>query len=65
MPGAYRSRKMVCGADRGVLDLPHLEPLYRTEFPHGLLHLALIALLRRLTGCRWTPEFDNRPARER
>jgi hypothetical protein len=42
--------------DRGQLDLlPHLEPRYRTELAHGLLHLGLLALLRRVTGVRWTP----------
>jgi hypothetical protein len=40
--------------DRGELDLlPHLEPGYRTELAHGLTHVGLLALLRRVTGARW------------
>jgi hypothetical protein len=42
--------------DRGGLDLlSHLEPRYRAELSHGLLHLGLLRLLRRLTGTRWAP----------
>jgi hypothetical protein len=42
--------------DRGELDLlPHLEPDHRAELAHALSHLALLALLRRVTGMRWTP----------
>jgi hypothetical protein len=42
--------------DRGQLDLlPWLEPRYRAELAHGLLHLGLLALLRRVTGTRWSP----------
>ena len=42
--------------DRGELDLlPHLEPGFRAELAHGLLHLGLVRLLRRLTGTRWAP----------
>ena len=40
--------------DRGELDLlARLEPRYRAELAHGLLHLGLLALLRRVTGMRW------------
>jgi hypothetical protein len=42
--------------DRGELDLvSHLEPRYRAELAHGLLHLGLLRLLRRVTGTRWAP----------
>jgi hypothetical protein len=42
--------------DRGQLDLlPHLEPRFRAELQHGLGHLGLLGLLRRVTGCRWAP----------
>jgi hypothetical protein len=42
--------------DRGELDLlSHLEPRYRTELAHGLLHLGLLRLLRRVSGTRWAP----------
>jgi hypothetical protein len=42
--------------DRGELDLlPRLEPRYRVELAHGLLHLGLMRLLRRVSGTRWTP----------
>ena len=42
--------------DRGELDLlPHLEPGYRVELAHGLRHLSLLHLLRRVTGVRWVP----------
>jgi hypothetical protein len=42
--------------DRGELDLlSHLEPRYRAELAHGLLHLGLLRLLRRVTGTRWWP----------
>ena len=41
--------------DRGELDLlPHLEPRHRAELAHGLLHVGLLGLLRRVTGTRWT-----------
>jgi hypothetical protein len=48
--------------DRGELDLlPYLEPGYRVELAHALEHLSLVALLRRVTGTRWTPcENDER-----
>jgi hypothetical protein len=40
--------------DHGELDLlPHLEPHFRTELAHGLTHLGLLRLLRRVTGLRW------------
>lgn len=42
--------------DHGELDLlPHLEPRYRPELAHGLAHLSMLALLRRVTGARWRP----------
>jgi hypothetical protein len=45
--------------DRGELDLlPHLEPRYRAELAHGLAHIGLVALLRRVTGARWAPTTD-------
>jgi hypothetical protein len=44
------------GYDRGELDLlPHLEPSFRTELAHGLTHVGLLGLLRRVTGVRWGP----------
>jgi hypothetical protein len=46
--------------DRGQLDLlPHLEPRYRAELSHGLLHLGLFRLLRRVTGTRWAPAEEG------
>jgi hypothetical protein len=40
--------------DRGEFDLlPYLEPRYRAEVVHGVLHLGLVSLLRRVTGVRW------------
>jgi hypothetical protein len=40
--------------DRGQLDLlPSLEPRYRAELAHGLLHLGLLGLLGRISGTRW------------
>lgn len=42
--------------DRGELNLlPHLEPTRRCELAHGLLHLGLVGLLRRVSGTRWYP----------
>jgi hypothetical protein len=42
--------------DRGELDLlPHLEPRYRAELAHGLQHVGLLVLLRRISGARWAP----------
>jgi predicted restriction endonuclease len=42
--------------DRGELDLlPCLEPHYRAELAHGLRHIGLLALLRRVSGSRWAP----------
>jgi hypothetical protein len=42
--------------DRGELDLlPHLEPRHRVELAHGLRHVGLVALLRRVSGARWSP----------
>jgi hypothetical protein len=38
----------------GELDLlPHLEPHFRAELAHGVTHLGLLRLLRRVTGLRW------------
>jgi hypothetical protein len=53
--------------DRGKLDLlPLLEPRFRAELAHGLTHIGLLALLRRVTGTRWAPaaadEQRRRPA---
>jgi hypothetical protein len=43
--------------DRGELDLlPHLEPRYRVEIAHAVMHLGLIGALRRLTGRRTVGE---------
>jgi hypothetical protein len=40
--------------DRGELDLlPYLEPGFRAELAHGLLHLGLLRLLGRVTSARW------------
>jgi hypothetical protein len=48
--------------DRGQLDLlPHLEPRYRAELAHGLLHLGLLGLLGRISGTRWVAKEDGRP----
>jgi hypothetical protein len=45
---------------RGQLDLlPYLEPRLRTELQHGLGHLGLLGLLRRVTGTRWTPAGER------
>ena len=42
--------------DRGELDLlAALEPCFRRDLAHGLLHVGLLALLRRLTAARWEP----------
>jgi hypothetical protein len=42
--------------DRGELDLlAALEPSFRRELAHGLLHVGLLALLRRVTATRWGP----------
>ena len=42
--------------DRGQLDLlPYLEPRLRAELQHGLGHLGLLGLLRRISGGRWAP----------
>jgi hypothetical protein len=49
----------------GRLDpLPHLEPRHRAGLAHGLRHLGLMALLRRVTGSRWTPQIEDRAARD-
>ena len=32
-----------------------LEPRDRAELAHGLLHLGLLGLLRRVSGTRWAP----------
>jgi hypothetical protein len=40
--------------DRGDLDpLPYLEPRHRAELAHGVLHLGLVGLLRRVTTTEW------------
>jgi hypothetical protein len=42
--------------DLGQLDLlPWLEPRFRAELAHALLHVGLSRLLRRATGTRWAP----------
>jgi hypothetical protein len=42
--------------DRGELDLlAALEPRFRRELAHGLLHAGLLGLLRRVTVTRWEP----------
>jgi hypothetical protein len=47
--------------DRGELDLlPHLEPNCRAELGHGLTHLPLLGVLRRVTGIRWVPQHATR-----
>jgi hypothetical protein len=52
--------------DRGQLDLlPYLEPRFRAELQHGLGHLGLLGLLRRLTECRWTPVAERSDEGER
>lgn len=43
--------------DEGTLDLsPYLEPGYRQELAHGLLHVGLHRLVRRVTNSRSLPE---------
>jgi hypothetical protein len=50
--------------DRGELDLlPRLEPRYRAELAHGLMHIGLLALLRCVTGARWKPQPAGPPRR--
>ncbi|MGH2741267.1 MAG: hypothetical protein ACRDN8_02045, partial [Thermoleophilaceae bacterium] len=50
--------------DRGQLDLlSHLEPRYRAELAHGLMHLGLLRL-RRLTATRWAPASAQTPDRK-
>jgi hypothetical protein len=52
--------------DRGQLDLlPYLEPCFRAELQHGLGHLGLLGLLRRVTGSRWTPVAERSDADRR
>ena len=42
--------------DRGELDLlAALEPRFRRELAHGLVHVGLLAVLRRVTAARWEP----------
>ncbi len=42
--------------DRGELDLlPQLEPHFRRELTHALLHMSLLRLIERVTGERWRP----------
>jgi 5-methylcytosine-specific restriction endonuclease McrA len=50
--------------DQGQLDLvPWLEPRFRTELAHALLHVGLFRLLRRVTGTRWAPvDADDAPS---
>jgi hypothetical protein len=51
--------------DRGELDLlPHLEPGYRAELAHGVAHIGLVGLLRRVSGVRWSPTNANILERE-
>jgi hypothetical protein len=53
--------------DGGELDLlPHLEPRFRTELAHAVVHIGLLRLLRRLTGTPWWPsETTIRERKER
>jgi hypothetical protein len=52
--------------DRAELDLlRYLEPRFRAELQHGLGHLGLLGLLRRVTGSRWTPVAERSDERER
>lgn len=52
--------------DRGELDLlPHLEPGCRTELAHSLMHVGLIALLRRVTRARSRSDLPDAPRRAR
>jgi hypothetical protein len=52
--------------DRGRLDmLPYLEPRFRTELQHGLGHLGLLGLLRRVTSVRWSAVLELTEARRR
>jgi hypothetical protein len=47
--------------DRGELDLlGALEPRFRRELAHGLVHVGLVALLSRLSGTRWQPASPAR-----
>jgi hypothetical protein len=42
--------------DRGELDLlAALEPRFRRELAHGVLHVGLLRILRRVTAMRWQP----------
>jgi hypothetical protein len=42
--------------DRGEFDLLlHLEPSFRAELAHGITHVELVALVRRVTGAQWKP----------
>jgi hypothetical protein len=51
--------------DRGQLDLlPHLEPRYRAELAHGLLHLGLLGLLGRISGTRWVGNVGGQPRQD-
>jgi hypothetical protein len=51
--------------DRGELDLlPYLEPCFRAELAHALLHVGLLRLLRRLTGTPWWPAETTIPERK-
>jgi hypothetical protein len=46
--------------DRRQLDLlPYLEPRYRAELAHGLLHLGLLGLLGQISGTRWLAKEDG------
>ena len=47
--------------DQGGLDLvAHLEPHWRTEIGHAVVHLGLVRAYRRLSGCRSVGEDDER-----
>jgi hypothetical protein len=47
--------------DRGELDLlGALEPRFRRELAHAVVHLGLLALLRRVTGTRCEPASSAR-----
>jgi hypothetical protein len=48
--------------DCGQLDLlPYLEPRYRAELAHGLLHIGLLGLLGRISGTRWAAKESGQP----
>jgi hypothetical protein len=46
--------------DRDEVDLLGvLEPRFRRELAHGVVHVGLLALLRRVTGTRWHPVWPG------